>query len=196
MKICVDGNIASGKSTVIRALSPELRALAECSEEPVTEWGELLQLYYADQKKWALALNTKVLLTFARHKTSPGISIVERSPLTTKDVFVQLARLDASMNAAEINVFDDLYDTLGWQPDVLVFVDTPASVCHDRMNERDRSAERGLPVEYLRRVEFYYEKMLRAFPGRVVRINGLQSAECVAREVEAAIWTEIDKLNP
>lgn len=196
MKVCVEGNIGCGKSTALDILSrrtgrtrrtpdspdaPPLRIFPE----PVEEWTPLLEKYYKDPPAWALPLSLRVLLSFREPGALPSADrvLVERSPLSCRHVFGQLQLNEGRMTKEEWEVFKEYCDVLGWVPDVIAYVHTPAETCHRRMLERDRPAERGVDLHYLKRLEFQYETMLRYADVPVVRIDGLQPPERVADDI-------------
>ena len=180
MRVCVEGNIGSGKSTALEALRA-LRPDVALRPEPVDDWQPLLSLFYADPRRWALAFNLRVLLSF----DAAGGGVVERSPLSARHVFAQLLFNENKMTQAEWELYKEYWDTLAWKPDVLVYVHTPADQCHARVAARGREAERDIDIHYLRRLEFQYETMLRFCDVPVVRLDGTQPPEQLAAAIAA-----------
>lgn len=190
MRVAIDGNIGSGKTEVIRALARDLGGGVRVFEEPVQDWTELLPLFYASPSEWGLAFSLKVLLGFRQVPTDPHdfcqACVVERSPLTNRHVFAQLLYNDGSLTQQEWDLFKEYHDVLGWSPDAVVFIDTPTNVCMHRIQERGRVGEAQVTEEYLRRVEFQYENMLRFLNVPVVRVDGtLDPAEVYTRVRQA-----------
>lgn len=188
LRVCVEGNIGCGKSTAldhVALLRPDLAVFPE----PVEEWGDLLGRFYADPAQWALAFSLKVLLSFGPPGAHDGACVVERSPVSCRHVFSQLLFNDGKMTQAEWDLFKDYCDVLGWLPDVIVYVQTPADECYNRMVRRGREAEASVELQYLKRLEFQYETMLRYADVPVVRVDGTGTPEDVAR----AILEVVDK---
>merc|ERR1711907_427602 len=52
VRVCIDGNIGAGKSTILRQLASEYPV----REEPLDDWGDLLDAYYKDPKRHAYDL--------------------------------------------------------------------------------------------------------------------------------------------
>lgn len=183
--VCVEGNIGSGKSTALRALAA--RGLA-VREEPVHAWGGLLRRFYEDPTRWALAFSLRVLLGMHADKhaaaAAGGAVVLERSPLSARHVFAQLLFNDGTLTAAEWDLYKEYWEVLGWTPDLLVYVDTPADECYRRMRQRDRPEERRVDVQYIKRLQFQHETMLRYVTVPVVRVDGTKTPE----EVAAAIY--------
>ena len=183
-RICVEGNIGCGKSTALEHLAA-LRPGLATFPEPVQEWGELLARFYRDPAQWALAFSLRVLLSFGAPGAPnlQGPCVVERSPMSCRHVFSQLLFNEGKMTQEEWDLFKEYCDVLGWTPDVIVYVQTPADECHRRMEQRGRAAEEGVDLQYLKRLEFQYETMLRYADVPVVRIDGTAPPEEVARAV-------------
>lgn len=185
MRLSIEGNIGSGKSSCINALETAFPTVP-CFPEPVEKWSDLLALYYASPPDWAFPFSMKVLLSFrapARHPTC----IVERSPLASRHVFSQLLYNEGILNCHEWELFKEYHDVLAWKPDLIFFVDTPADTCLERISRRGRDCEKGIDLPYLRRVEFQYANMLRYADVPVVRFDGtLPPEELHALMVRAA----------
>lgn len=168
MRVVVEGNIGAGKSTVLRALSG---LGVPVIPEPVEDWGPLLDAFYASPSEWGLAFSLKVLAGFDdahRHETC----IVERCPLSCRHVFTQMLFNDGNLTQEEWDLFKDYADTLGWAPDVIVYIDTPAHMCLDRVKSRARPCEAAVDLLYMRRLEFQYDTLLKFCNVPVVRLDG------------------------
>lgn len=185
MRICVDGNIGSGKSGCLRALERALPGVP-CLPEPLEEWGPDLDLFYANQPKWALHMSLRVLQSFAELGRLPTC-IVERGPLACRYVFGQVLRNRGVMSCQAWDQLKEYHDALGWEPDVMFFVKTPADVCMDRVRRRGRECERDIDAEYLHDLDYQYGNMLRFLKVPVVEFDGtLAPAELHAAVVAKA----------
>jgi len=184
MLVAIEGNIGSGKSSVLELLSSRLEEVA-VHQEPIDEWGDLLDLYYADPPTWSLAFNLKVLHSFAtiQRNDPQKLQITERSPAACRHVFGQLAYNDNHLSPAAWEVFKDFHDLLGWEPDLYVYIDTPPDRCFRRMTTRGRECEAGVTTDYLSRIEFQYENMLRFTKVPVVRVDGTQPLGSVVDDI-------------
>jgi deoxyadenosine/deoxycytidine kinase len=174
-RVCVEGNIGSGKSSALEGITQ-----LTVREEPIREWGNLLDLYYGDPATWSLAFNLKVLHSF--YDVS-GAHIIERSPGACRHVFGQLSYNDNHLSPAAWDVFKEYHELLGWEPDAYVYIDTPADVCYARIQQRGRACEIGVTEEYLRRIEFQYHNFLKFTKVPVHRIDGLQDPQTIADEI-------------
>jgi deoxyadenosine/deoxycytidine kinase len=184
MKITIDGNIGCGKSTLLERIGRECGVLTFA--EPVARWEELLKRFYRDPARWSLALNTQVLLSFdaIRDDGSSRNIVVERSPRSCKQVFV-----DASpMDDIEKSLFRDIYRVCGWEPEVSIYVRTVPSVCFERMTARDRACEKGVHLDYLSELHERYEAMYSeaaaaSCEGTVYVVDGTADQDAVFAEV-------------
>lgn len=185
MRIAVEGNIGSGKSTVLEALAGAFAV----RKEPVEEWQPLLDLFYADPGKWSLAFSLRVLLSFANAPDdgAGGVLVTERCPLANRHVFGQLLFNDQKMTQDEWDLFKEYHDAMGWTPDGIVFVDTPSDVCMDRIKVRGRTCEASIDIQYLRRIEFQYQNLFKFCGVPVVRVDGALPPAELAAETERAV---------
>ena len=189
MIVAVDGNIGSGKSTVLA----KLRATHDVFLEPVDSW-TLLDKFYEDKRKYALAFNLEVLAGFSdlESPASGGVVVSERSPLTARDVFARIMVNEGAMTDVEWDLYKRYHDLIGWEPDAIVYIDTPVATCHERMRRRGRACETTVEIEYLERVERAYDTLLRFTKVPVVRVDGLSDEDEIHRRVHDAI----ESLNP
>jgi deoxyadenosine/deoxycytidine kinase len=187
VRISIEGNIAAGKTTVFESLEKEFPD-SNFFREPVRQWGELLELYYEDREAWALPLNLKILLSF-RESIKYDDAFIERSPVTCKNVFTQMLYKDETLSPRNWELFSEFYDVIGWSPDVMIYIDTPAAVCLERVHKRGTVYETAsVDIQYLRRVEFHYETMIKKLeldgsPIKVVRVDGSVSPHELAKRV-------------
>ena len=169
--MCIEGNIGSGKSESLVAIARAFPTTT-CLPEPIDEWSELLDLYYASPAEWAFPFSLKVLASF-RRAAAHDRCIVERSPLASRHVFSQLLYNEGVLNCHEWELFKEYHDALSWKPDVIFFIDTPAELCKERIERRGRECEKAIELAYLKRVEFQYANMLRfAEDVRIVKFDG------------------------
>ncbi len=158
MKIVIEGNIGGGKSTILNMISQRTRL--PIFLEPVdTDWKEGLDLFYTDHSRWGFAFNLKVLMTYNKWKNNNFKAVYERSPLSAKHIFSQLQYDSGKMTKFENDLFQEFYNQLSWEPDVLIYIRTPPDICLQRMNSRGRECESGVPLKYLEEVHDKYETL-------------------------------------
>jgi deoxynucleoside kinase len=196
MKISIDGNIGSGKSTVMSRICQELRMPVFL--EPVDEWKDWLKLFYTDTTRWGMSFNLKVLMSFNKWKYINVPAVYERSPMANRYVFAQLQSENNEMNDLETALFHELYKNFAWTPDVVIYIRTDPEVSMERMKQRARDCENCVPLEYLKAVHEKYEK-LYASPVvnpkltinneicKVFTVDGNQDADYVYNQVVSII---------
>ncbi len=191
--VCVEGNIGCGKSTTLQGVGlacPD----AAVFPEPVEDWGDLLAKFYDNPSQWAFPFSLKVLLSFsAPLKTEAPCAVVERSPLSCRHVFSQLHFNEGKMTQEEWDLFKEYWDVLGWTPDLVIYVHTPPDECFARMKERGREAEEGVDLQYIKRIDFQYETMLRYANVPVVRVDGTDDPSAVTRAVADIVTNAMTK---
>lgn len=181
MRVCVEGNIGAGKSSCLEAVRKALPEV-QVFKEPLDEWGDLLDAFYADATACALQFSLTVLLGFDV-PFAQRTCVVERSPMTCRQVFTQLLLDDGTLSREAWDLFSAYHDVLGWTPDAIVYIDTPVNTCLERVRCRGRACEAKLDVVQLRRIEYKYDMMLRGCSVPVVRVDGTLPPE----ELHAAV---------
>jgi deoxyadenosine/deoxycytidine kinase len=171
----VEGNIACGKSLLLRNLDAVLgkRApnpglgvpLRVCVlPEPLEEhdWDVLLARFYADPRRWALALQLKVWSSLRRRelqwrqqeedlllreRETLSAVVFERSPASSRDVFGRLLASRGELDPEEYRVYREVCSSNNnaavatGRKGVVLFIDTPAEECARRVILRRRTAE-------------------------------------------------------
>ncbi len=171
--ILFEGNIAAGKSTVGRRLhESELFAFIE---EPVGAWqkefaSNLLEMFYSDPNRWSFTFQLAAFTTRAKTwtevlaMTDHHSVVLERSIYCDRYVFAKNCYQSGLMTESEWQLYCRLWDWLesNWctTPDHIVYLRTPAEVCHERIRERGRSEEDSIPLEYLRDLERLHDEWL------------------------------------
>jgi thymidine kinase len=179
MIISVEGNIASGKTTVLETLRAEgLKTFPE----PVEDWKEWLVHFYQDMRKWALAFQFRVLLSFLQRDYGEK-AVVERSPMTCVEVFGASLHGSGHLVREEYALMLDYYKQFSWKPDVVVYVRTPPETCFERMRSRDRDGEQRVSLEYLSDLHERYEVVMSRYRGRLITVDGSRPKEKVSTEV-------------
>jgi deoxyadenosine/deoxycytidine kinase len=163
MKIAIEANIGCGKTTLLNTINKKHPELPIFLEPVDTEWKEGLDLFYKDNERWGFAFNVTVLKTYHGFYTkdkNSQFSLYERSPLSCYHVFSKLQYEAGRMTDYEHNLFDYIYKSMSWTPDVVIYIQTPPEVCFERMTKRGRECESGVPLEYLQSVHNKYEQLV------------------------------------
>lgn len=186
MKIAFEGNIGCGKTTVLNTLFKEKRFPIVL--EPVDDWKEWLTLYYSDVNRWGTMFNINVLHHFhdwSLSLTGKNKILFERSPVSNKYVFSELHKELHGCTTIESELYDKSYKTLGWTPDVIVYIRTDPDVCLKRMTMRARECENLVDIEYITHIHNKYEAMMqREDMGSIIfTIDGNQDDATVFQDI-------------
>lgn len=184
--IVIDGNIGSGKSSLMELLYDHMRI--PIVTEPVEDWKELLHNFYEDPKRWALSLNLHVLTSFNQNSYK-GIQLIERSPMACKYVFAESNYKAGYMSNTDMLIFDKVFDKFRWQPLATIYIKTDPKVCFERMNNRSRDCEKNVSLEYIEDIHNHYEKIMQNIVHlihgkRLFIVDGNQSKEEIASAVK------------
>ena len=178
MRISVEGNIGCGKSRLLADLARDWRV--QC--EPVEEWRDILPLFYANRQRWALAMNARALLSFADVPDSEPV-VVERSPLSCKEVFGRMHKNEGVLSEKEWQLLSDLYERVSWVPDVIIYLCCPPATCLERVQRRGRDGEQDVTHDYLAKLQFAHLTMLRWYEGEMHAVDATQDAATVTARV-------------
>lgn len=157
MIISIGGSIGSGKSTVLS----ELKKLNyDIFFEPVSEWTHLNK-FYEDPKRWAFTFQIEILYSFLKCKRHSDFIISERSPYESYQIFSKQLLKQKILSNDEFNVYKNVYDELGWSPDIFIYLKTDPHVCLQRIKQRNRECECNIDISYLQQLHESYETMYK-----------------------------------
>lgn len=192
-RIVIDGNIGSGKSTVLQHLQNEGYQVVT---EPIAEWAPYLEQFYQNMKQFSLSFQMKVL---QHHmlvgQTKPNhLQIVERSPLSCLHVFGKHLVQSNDMTDLDMKLMVDYNKGFGWVPTYVIYIQTDPKVCQHRIQERNRSGE-TIPLDYLSSIDEHYRQMYQSpdfmnsftHPIRVDIVDGNKPKELVYEQVVQTI---------
>jgi thymidylate kinase len=202
MLVTIEGNIGSGKSTIINYLRNLKSNDIVFVDEPVSEWLSIthegknaLEVFYENQKEnsfWfqILAYITRLrnlLNTLENHPDK--IIICERSIYTDKYVFAKMLYESGNINEMEWKTYSYWFDTFKdkTQLDLILYVNTEPSECYNRILKRNRHEEiNKISNQYL---TMCHNKHLEWFNDtnnttKIIHIDGHNSVEEVMEYVK------------
>jgi len=179
MKVVIDGNIGSGKTTQLNLLEYQGFVV---KREPIDEWP--LDLYYSDPKRWGFLFQMLILQTL---KTKPGFVIYERSPLSSKEVFWEIME----KTDIEDQVYKKAYEKEAWYPDVYIYIDTTPENCFNQLKQRKQKGDTLIDYSYLETLDKKYKEMLEKITCEKHIVNGNESI----LEIQANIIKKINNLQ-
>jgi deoxyadenosine/deoxycytidine kinase len=185
LTICIDSNIAGGKTTQLNLLEKELKQtdfLYKIYKEEVSKWQEegWLNKFYEDMKRNSFGFQMRVLLSqIEQGKSFPDnndVIVSERSPLTNRHVFGEILLEDGDLQPLEYELFNKYFDQYAWTPDVIIYIYVPPNICLERIMKRNRGSEKLIPLDYLEKLDRKYDELLKNHK-KVFRIDGTLSLE-------------------
>ncbi|XP_053291655.1 thymidine kinase 2, mitochondrial isoform X6 [Pleuronectes platessa] len=184
--ICVEGNIASGKTTCLEYFSKTSNI--EVLTEPISKWRNVrghnpLALMYQDPERWGITLQTYIQLTMLdRHLSSitAPVRMMERSLFSAKYIFVDNLFRSGKMPEVDYAVLSEWFDWITTNISIpvdlidvrfvlshlsrtsapFIYLQTSPQTCHERLKQRCREEEKVIPLEYLESIHQLYEDWL------------------------------------
>ncbi len=179
--ISIEGNIGSGKSTLMKHLrdrygsDPTVCFLAE----PLALWDRIrdengatmLEKYYADQTRYAFSFQMMAfvsrlsLLRKALADERNRVIITERSVLTDHMIFAKMLHDEKKIEDVEYKIYETWCAEFrnDIPPIFTVYVRTKPTVALARVGKRARKGE-AIPLSYLEQCHDYHERWLLTEP--------------------------------
>jgi deoxyadenosine/deoxycytidine kinase len=191
----IEGNIGSGKSTIVKNLKEYVRALYNYEiiylQEPVDMWESIvdennvniIEHFYKDNAKYAFSFQllayisrNKIINDIIKNNNNNNIIIItERSIFTDKNVFAKMLYEDKSINEIEYKIYNNWFNE--YSDNSLkynyIYVDTDINMCNERVKKRSRKGE-NIPLEYLYKCKKFHDEWLND-EDNMLSINGNQN---------------------
>jgi deoxyguanosine kinase len=205
MIITVEGNIGSGKSTILKHLESLNNDNIVFVPEPVAEWlnikvggKNVLEMFYENQKENSFWFQVLAYITRLRNFMSivdanPNkIIVCERSIYTDKYVFARMLYEAGNINEIEWKTYCYWFDTFKEKTkvDVILYVNTDPEECFNRINKRSRPEEVDkISKDYLvvchnKHLQWFHESEDKS---NIIYINGHESVDNVMNNVNEII---------
>ena len=188
----VDGNIGSGKSTLIKLLKKKYKSLGDKKvvflPEPVDIWESIkdkngknvIESYYEDQVKFAFPFQMMAYISrvhqireIMNNSDDNTIIICERSVYTDKHVFAKMLHDNGTMNDIEIQIYKKWFDEFvkDFPFSGIIYVGAKPTKSLERVKIRNRKGE-DIPLSYLELCHNYHENWLNNSAIPVLKLNG------------------------
>ena len=178
----VQGNIGSGKSTLIKYLESSYMDCSNKSvcflQEPVEEWNTIkdcngttmIELFYSDQKRFAFGFQMMAYisrLVILKQALTKGYDIIisERSLDTDRNIFAKMLYDDGKICEVEYQIYMKWFDEFkkDFPPEMIIYVKTSPTIAHDRVGTRGRKGE-NIPIDYMEKCHDYHEQWICQIP--------------------------------
>ena len=173
--ISIEGNIGSGKSTVVEQLRLNNNGKYHFVAEPVETWQsitdengrDIVSKFYENQTKYAFSFQMMAYISRIQTlkdaiKSHPDkIIITERCVHTDKEVFARMLYDSGKIEEIEYKIYLHWFDYFIKDVDVrgIIYLKSDPDICHSRITQRSRPGE-DVPLEYLKSCNDYHEKWL------------------------------------
>ena len=188
----VDGNIGSGKSTLIKLMKKKYKSLGDKKvvflPEPVDIWESIkdksgknvIESYYENQIKFAFPFQMMAYISrvhqireIMNNSDDNTIIICERSVYTDKHVFAKMLHDNGTMNDIEIQIYKKWFDEFvkDFPFSGIIYVGAEPTKSLERVKIRNRKGE-CIPLSYLELCHNYHENWLSKSKIPVLKLNG------------------------
>ena len=189
MKVVIDGNIGSGKTTQLNLL--EIRGY-KVRREPLDDWP--LEEFYKDSKRWAFYFHMVILQTLRPLKTRETV-VYERSLLSSRWVFWEVLKKQSIITEGEDETYTKFYDQYSWFPDLYIFLSKSPELAWEHIQKRHQTGDSGVTLEYWKELDVEYQKLVQNVPCKVQIVNANRSVEEIHQEI-CEILIEHELLSP
>ena len=173
--ISIEGNIGSGKSTIVKQLKECNSSNYIFVEEPVDEWsticdenGEcILSHFYKNSKQYSFQFQMMAYISRLNilreiiKKNPNAVIITERCLFTDKYVFAKMLFDGGKMSKIEYDIYNKWFSCFldNVNIDGIIYIKTNPNTCMERINKRNRDGE-DIPLDYLNKCHQYHENWL------------------------------------
>ena len=176
--VSIEGNIGSGKSTLIEHLKNNYKKdKIIYLEEPVKEWTNIkdkndkniLVKFYEDQKKYSFAFQMMAyisrldLLRRTIKENPESIIITERSLYTDKYVFAKMLYDSDKIEEIEYSIYNRWFSSMiDLAPlNKIIYMKTSPETSFKRIIKRSREGEDNIKEDYIRECNRYHDEMFK-----------------------------------
>ena len=156
--VTVDGNIGSGKSTVLNYIHRNHKIPIDL--EPIENWKSYLENFY-NNKNSIFNLQLRVWLDRAwiQEKEEKVLLLMERSPFLIKKTFNVAAHMNDNLNDNEFQILNELYNKTDsiWNSNYYIYLRSNPNKCIERVKSRGRKCEENITLEYLQQLHNLHE---------------------------------------
>ena len=182
--VSIEGNIGSGKSTVINTLKEYYKSNDKNNdkvyflEEPVSEWVEIkdsygkniIEKFYENQEHYSFSFQIMAYISrlamlkrAIKHCKENEIKLIicERSLQTDKNVFCKMLHDSGKIEDINFQIYNKWFSEFISEIPLIyfVYIKTEPKIAHERVLKRNRKGE-NISVEYLEMCSMYHDNWL------------------------------------
>jgi deoxycitidine kinase/deoxyguanosine kinase len=193
--ISIEGNIGSGKSTILDALEQYILGEGFVDrqiifiKEPVDIWEKIrdsktdeniLQKFYTDQARYAfpfqvMAYATRLSMLRKAIRENPHCDVIvcERSLEADKNIFAKMLFDEGKIEDVNYQIYNHFYAEYEMEFGLsgIVYINSTAETSYERIAKRSRNGEGGIPLEYLQKCKDYHDTWLTSTETSVLSID-------------------------
>jgi deoxyadenosine/deoxycytidine kinase len=183
--ISIEGNIGSGKSTLMKALREKYIETKNVIflDEPVEEWNKIkdehgktmLEKFYEEQEKYSFPFQMMAYISRLKlikdkyesikqnnSRNDTFYIITERSLYTDKLVFAKMLHASNKIEDITYQIYLLWFETFAndYPVNSLIYIQTSPNICKERIFKRQREGEENINQEYLKLCNDYHEHMI------------------------------------
>ncbi|WGS64623.1 deoxynucleoside kinase [Marinitoga aeolica] len=155
VRINIEGNIGSGKTTLANAIFYKINADELILEE--FENNPYLPLLYKNED---VGFQTEMFFLVSRykqyHKNSYSNIVVSDYDMLKNKIFADITITNSKEKEKFLKIYDILTEDIV-KPDVLIYIDTDVDTVVERIKKRNRDMEKTIAREYLEMVDKGYK---------------------------------------
>jgi deoxyadenosine/deoxycytidine kinase len=194
--IAVAGNIGSGKTTLTKILSKNFAWIPHFED---IENNPYLNDFYEDMPRWAF--NLQVYFLNSRFRTiieiQKGTEVVIQDRTINEDAMIFAPNLHTMglISTRDFENYTKLFETISSlirPPDLLIYLRATVPALVNQIQKRGREYEDNLRLDYLRRLNEYYEKWIANYKdGRLLIIDVDQLNFAEDEEAKAEVINKV-----
>ena len=179
----IEGNIGSGKSTLIKKLQEKYKNVIYLPE-PVDLWNQvkdangvtILEKFYKDKYSYSFSFQMMAYISrFNQIKKvindfPDSVVIIERCLYTDRFVFAKMLFDTGFMQDIEYTIYNSFFEEM--KIDGIIYIKTTPETCLTRIINRNRKGEESLSLDYLISCHDYHEDWLNSFQVDKIVLDG------------------------
>lgn len=157
--ITIDGNIGSGKTSILNHLHSNYNIYVDL--EPIDKWKPFLDNIYNNKKNY-FNFQIRVWLdrSWIQEKDGNPNIIMERSPFFINRTFNKYIYENNLISSQEHNIITELYkkSNIIWKSNYFIYLRSSPEKCLERILLRGRENELDISIDYLRYIHHLHEQ--------------------------------------